>query len=72
MEAKEAVVAEQAEAIKNGEKDMKEKMEELRKMQKDKANMQRKAQLEDLGLEAEEAEATSRVLARSPLGIFIG
>ncbi len=58
LEAKEAVVAEQAEALKHGEDDMKKKMEELRKMQKDKANMQRKAQLEDLGLEAEEAEAT--------------
>ena len=58
LEAKEAVVAEQAEALKHGEEDMKKKMEELRKMQKDKANMQRKAQLEDLGLEAEEAEAT--------------
>ena len=58
LEAKEVVVAEQAEALKHGEEDMKKKMEELRKMQKDKANMQRKAQLEDLGLEAEEAEAT--------------
>merc|ERR1712093_744570 len=54
----EATIAEQAEALKHGEDDMKKKMEELRKMQKDKANMQRKAQLEDLGLEAEEAEAT--------------
>ena len=58
LEAKEAVVAEQAEAIAKAADDMKEKMEELRKMQKDKANMQRKAQLEDLGFEAEEAEAT--------------
>ena len=58
LEAKEAVVAEQAEAIKNGEKDMKEKMEELRKMKKKEAMDKRKAQLEDLGLETEEAEAT--------------
>ena len=58
LEAKEAVVAEQAEAIKNGEKDMKEKMEELRKMKKKEARMKREAQLQDLGLDTEEAEAT--------------
>ena len=58
MEAKEAIVAEQAEAIAKAGDDMKEKMEELRKMQKDKANMQRKAQLEELGLETEAIEST--------------
>ena len=40
-----------------GEKDMKEKMEELRKMKKDAMMMKRKAQLEDAGLDAEEALA---------------
>ena len=58
LEAKEAVVAEKAEAIKKGSEEMKEKMEELRKMKKKEAMDKRKAQLEDLGLEAEEAEAT--------------
>ena len=58
LEAKEAIVAEQAEAIAKAGDDMKEKMEELRKMQKDKANMQRKAQLEELGLETEAIEST--------------
>jgi len=55
---KEKALKEKDEAISKAADDMKEKMEELRKMKKDKANMQRKAQLEDLGLEAEEAEAT--------------
>jgi len=58
LEAKEAVVAEQAEAIAKAGDDMKEKMEELRKMKKKEAMDKRKAQLEDLGLETEEAEAT--------------
>ena len=58
MEAKEATIAEQAEAIKKGDDDAKEKMEELRKMKKDAMMMKRKAQLQDLGLEAKEAEAT--------------
>ena len=58
LEAKEAVVAEQAEAIAKAGDDMKEKMKELREMQKKEAMDKRKAQLEDLGLETEEAEAT--------------
>ena len=58
LEAKDATISEQAEAIKHGEDDMKEKMEELRKMKKKEAMDKRKAQLEDLGLETEEAEAT--------------
>ena len=58
MKEKEKAVKEKDEAIKHGEEDMKKKMEELRKMKKEKANMQRKAQFEDLGLDAEEAEAT--------------
>jgi len=57
LEAKDATISEQAEAIKHGEKDMKEKMEELRKMKKDAMMMKRKAQLEDAGLDAEEALA---------------
>ena len=58
LEAKEAVVAEQAEAIAKAADDMKEKMEKLREMQKKEARMKREAQLQDLGLDAEEAEAT--------------
>jgi uncharacterized coiled-coil protein SlyX len=58
LEAKDATIAEQAEAIKNGEKDMKDKMEELREMKKKEAMMKRKAQLEEAGLDAEEASAT--------------
>lgn len=58
IEAHDATIAEQAEAIKKGEEDMKKKMEELREMKKKEGMMKRKAQLEDLGLEAEEAEAT--------------
>ena len=58
LEAKEVVVAEQAEAIAKAGDEMKDKMEELRKMKKKEAMDKRKAQLEDLGLEAEEAEAT--------------
>lgn len=58
LKAKEVVVAEQAEAIAKAADDMKDKMEELRKMKKKEAMDKRKAQLEDLGLEAEEAEAT--------------
>jgi len=58
LEAKEAVVAEQAEAIAKAADDMKEKMEKLREMQKKEKSIKRKAQLEDLGLETEEAEAT--------------
>ena len=58
LEAKEAVVAEQAEAIKHGEDDMKDKMEKLRELQKKEAKMKREAQLQDLGLDAAEAEAT--------------
>ena len=54
----EAKIAEQAEAIKNGEKDMEEKMKELREMKKKEARMQRKAALEDAGLEAEAVEST--------------
>ena len=58
LEAKDATINEQAEAIKHGEEDMKKKMEELRKMKKKEAKMKREAQLQDLGLDAEEAEAT--------------
>lgn len=58
LEAKEAVVAEQAEAIAKAADDMKEKMEKLREMQKKEAKMKREAQLQDLGLDAAEAEAT--------------
>ena len=58
LEAKEAVVAEQAEAIAKAADDMKEKMEKLREMQKKEKSIKRKAQLEDFGLETEEAEAT--------------
>jgi len=58
IEAKEATIAEQAEAIKNGEEDMKNKMDELREMKKKEAMMKRKAQLEEAGLDAEEASAT--------------
>ncbi len=58
LEAKEAVVAEQAEAIAKAGDDMKEKMKKLREMEKKEAMNKRKAQLEDLGLETEEAEAT--------------
>ena len=58
LTAKDATINEQAEAIKNGEKDMKEKMEELREMKKKEGMMKRKAELEEAGLEAEEAEAT--------------
>ena len=47
-----------AEAIKNGEKDMKEKMEELREMKKKEGMMKRKAQLEEAGFEAEALEET--------------
>lgn len=58
LTAKDATINEQAEAIKNGEKDMKEKMEELREMKKKEGMMKRKAQLEEAGLDAEEASAT--------------
>ena len=58
IEANTATIAEQAEAIKNGEKDMKEKMDELREMKKKEGMMKRKAQLEEVGLDAEEAAAT--------------
>ena len=54
----EAKIAEQAEAIKNGEKDMKDKMEELREMKKKEAMMKRKAQLAEAGFESDEAIAT--------------
>ncbi len=55
---KEEAIKEKDEAIKKGSEEMKEKMEELRKMKKDAMMMKRKAQLENLGLETEEAEAT--------------
>lgn len=58
LAAKEATIAEQAEAMKNGEEEMKKKMDELREMKKKEAMMKRKAELEEAGLEAEEAEAT--------------
>ena len=58
LTAKDATINEQAEAIKHGEKDMKEKMEELREMKKKEGRMKRKAQLEEAGLDAEEASAT--------------
>lgn len=58
LTAKDATITEQAEAIKHGEKDMKEKMEELREMKKKEGMMKRKAQLEEAGLDAEEASAT--------------
>lgn len=58
LEAKEVVVAEQAEAIAKAGDDMKDKMEELRKMKKKEALMKRKAELEEAGLDAEEALAT--------------
>lgn len=58
LTAKDATINEQAEAIKHGEKDMKEKMEELREMKKKEGMMKRKAQLEEAGLDAEEASAT--------------
>ena len=58
LEAKDTTINEQAEAIKHGEEDMKKKMEELRKMKKKEARMKREAQLQDLGLDTEEAEAT--------------
>lgn len=58
IEANTATIAEQAEAIKNGEKDMKEKMDELREMKKKEGRMKREAQLEEAGLDAEEAAAT--------------
>ena len=54
----EAKIAEQAEAIKNGEKDMDEKMKELREMKKKEAMMKRKAQLAEAGFDADEATAT--------------
>ena len=54
----ETKIAEQAEAIKNGEKDMKDKMEELREMKKKEAMMKRKAQLAEAGFESDEAIAT--------------
>ena len=54
----EAKIAEQAEAIKNGEKDMEDKMKELREMKKKEAMMKRKAQLAEAGFEADEATAT--------------
>ena len=55
---KEKALKEKDEAISKAADDMKEKMEELRKMKKKEAMDKRKAQLEDLGLDAEEAEAT--------------
>lgn len=58
IKMKDQAIKEKEEAIKKGSEEMKEKMEELRKMKKKEAMMKRKAQLEDLGLEAEEAEAT--------------
>jgi len=58
IKLKEKAIKEKDEAIKKNDEDMKEKMEELRKMKKDAVMMKRRAQLEDLGLEAEEAEAT--------------
>lgn len=58
IEAKDVTIAEQTEAIKNGEEDMKKKMDELREMKKKEAMMKRKAQLEEAGLDAEEASAT--------------
>ena len=54
----EAKIAEQAEAIKNGDKDMEEKMKELREMKKKEAMMKRKAQLAEAGFDADEATAT--------------
>ena len=58
LTTKDATINEQAEAIKHGEKDMKDKMEELREMKKKEGMMKRKAQLEEAGLDAEEASAT--------------
>ncbi len=55
---KEKALKEKDEAISKAADDMKEKMEELRKMKKKEAMDKRKAQLEDIGLDAEEAEAT--------------
>ena len=54
----EVKIAEQAEAIKNGEKDMEDKMKELREMKKKEAMMKRKAQLAEAGFDADEATAT--------------
>ena len=54
----EAKIAEQAEAIKNGEKDVEDKMKELREMKKKEAMMRRKAQLAEVGFESDEATAT--------------
>jgi len=51
-------LTETQEALAAKEKDAKEKMEKLREMQKKEARMKREAQLQDLGLDAEEAEAT--------------
>ena len=53
---KETAITELQAAAETAEADMKEKMEELRKMQKEKKMEARKAALLDLGFEAEEAE----------------
>lgn len=58
IEANTATIAEQAEAIKNGEDEMKKKDEEMKAMKKKEAMMKRRAQLEEVGLDSEEASAT--------------
>ena len=54
--AKDATIAELQAAAETAEADMKEKMEELRKMKKKEAVMKRKASLVEAGLEEDEAE----------------
>ena len=58
MKMKDKAIKEKEEAIKHGEEDMKKKMEELRELKKKEAVMKRKAKLEDLGFDSEEAVAT--------------
>ena len=54
--SKDAAITELQETLAKSEEDMKEKMEELRKMKKKEAVMKRKASLVEAGLEEDEAE----------------
>ena len=58
IKMKDQAIKEKEEAIKKGSEDMKKKMEELREMKKKEGMMKRKAQLEEAGFEAEALEET--------------
>ena len=58
IKMKDQAIKEKEEAIKKGSEEMKKKMEELREMKKKEGMMKRKAQLEEAGFEAEALEET--------------